>query len=234
VTSRDFKMRDLFVRPDPLVVLRDSNDGDKRARALRALKEPKRAGGSDQDQEMVLTLLTKSATADRQAVCRSAAIESLGRFQDPRAVESLVNAYYQAGTPMTAPNGVQQTNALFGVVGFPPDTVHVLRCQTLAALGQTKNPRALEHLLLVLRQPGSSGTDAERQAGLDERIAAGRALGSFDDPQVIEALLRVLETEKDVALRAACNGSLQKITRKKLPADARAWRETLQPQPAKP
>ena len=38
-----------FVKPDPLVVLRDSSDGDERAKALRALQEPKPNGGTDAD-----------------------------------------------------------------------------------------------------------------------------------------------------------------------------------------
>ena len=38
VTSRNFHLQALFVKPDPLVVLRDSTDGDDRAKAFRALQ----------------------------------------------------------------------------------------------------------------------------------------------------------------------------------------------------
>ena len=51
VTSRDFKIKSLWEpRPNPMVVLRDSTDGDERAKALRALQEPKQHGGSDTDE----------------------------------------------------------------------------------------------------------------------------------------------------------------------------------------
>ena len=54
VTSKDFKVQAMFVTPNPLLVLRDSTDGDKRAKALRALTEPKQNGGSDEDQDAVV------------------------------------------------------------------------------------------------------------------------------------------------------------------------------------
>ena len=38
VTSRDFAFKKMFVRPEPLEVLKDSHDGDERAKALRALR----------------------------------------------------------------------------------------------------------------------------------------------------------------------------------------------------
>src|SRR4051812_41835059 len=57
VTSRDFEFKTLFAKPNPFVVLRDSTDGDQRAEALRALREPKQNGGTDQDQETVVKIL---------------------------------------------------------------------------------------------------------------------------------------------------------------------------------
>src|SRR5271166_6353563 len=49
VTARDFNFKAYFFgpKPDPLVVLRDTTDGNKRARALASLKEPHQTGGSD-------------------------------------------------------------------------------------------------------------------------------------------------------------------------------------------
>src|SRR5690348_15957930 len=41
VTSRDFHLGEFFRKPNPFLVLRDSDDGNRRARALRALEEPK-------------------------------------------------------------------------------------------------------------------------------------------------------------------------------------------------
>src|SRR6202011_3617900 len=95
VTRRDFSVNRFFSHPDPLVVLRDSQDADDRARALRALREPLRNGGDVRDQDVVVTVLTTAAMSDRQIVCRLAAISALRHFQDPRAVEGLKEAYYR-------------------------------------------------------------------------------------------------------------------------------------------
>ena len=61
VTSRDFKVKSLFVQPDPLLVLQTSTDGDLRAKALRALKEPISHGGSQADQDEIMKLVTAAA-----------------------------------------------------------------------------------------------------------------------------------------------------------------------------
>ncbi len=97
VTSRDFHFSDLTGRTNPFLVLRDSEDGYRRARALRALEEPKQHGGSDRDQDAVVNILTAAATTERQPLCRLAAIEALGSFKDPRAVHALQEAYFNAG-----------------------------------------------------------------------------------------------------------------------------------------
>ena len=77
----------MFTKPNPLLVLRDSSDGDKRAKALRALREPKQYGGGDAEQEAIVSILTTAATTEKQPLCRLAAIQSLGHFKDPRAVK---------------------------------------------------------------------------------------------------------------------------------------------------
>ena len=208
VTSRDFSVNAFFVKPNPLLVLRDSPDGDKRARALRALHEPKQNGGTDQDQEMVVKVLTTAATSEKQPLCRLAAIQALGRFKDPRAVDGLTTAFYNASA-------------------FGPETATVLRCQALTALGETGNPTAVELLARVVREPPAEGTDTEKQQALDVRIAAARALGHFHHYQATEALVRVLQAEKDTALRDRAYESLQASTGKKLPPDAKAWEDFL-------
>src|SRR5436190_24238999 len=58
VTSRDFHFGEFFHKPNPYLVLRDSDDGNRRARALRALEEPKQHGGNDRDQDAVVNILT--------------------------------------------------------------------------------------------------------------------------------------------------------------------------------
>jgi hypothetical protein len=227
VTSRDFKVKSLWTpHPDPLVVLRDSTDGNERARALQALQEPKQHGGTDQQQEVVLRILATAAVNEPQPWCRLAAVQSLGRFKDPRAVTALKAAYDQANN--MAPSEIQQVGYQ-PARGFLPETAAALRCHALAALGQTQNPAAVDLLVRVVRQPPVEGTEQDRQEAMDERITAARALGKFNQPEATEALLKVLQTEKDVALRDRAADALQEITGKKLPADAKAWEEALHP-----
>jgi HEAT repeat protein len=228
VTSKDFKFKDLYTKPDPMEVLRTSTDGDRRAAALRRLQEPKQHGGTDQQQDEMIELLAKTATTDKQVLCRMAAIRTLGRFKDPRAAKALQMAYDQASGPDT-PVDVRTASYTAGAGNFMPENSTVLRCQTLVAMGETKDPATVDLLVRVLKQPPVDGTAEERQQNLDERIAAARALGNFNQPQAIEALLQVLKTEKDVALHDRAHESLQSATGKKLPADPQAWDEALHP-----
>jgi HEAT repeat protein len=208
VSSSEFSIGKLFYRPSPLAVLRDSKDGDHRARALRALKEPRQHGGSEADQDAVVAILTTAASSEHQALCRMAAIQSLRHFKDPRAVEGLKEAYYRAGS-------------------FNPDTATIIRCQALEALGDTRNPAAVELLVKVLREPPVEGPEQDRQQKMDERIAAARSLGQFKHYQAAEALVAVLRTEQDVALRDSAHSSLESATGKHLPADAQVWADFL-------
>src|SRR5262249_17765446 len=139
VTSRDFTFDALFNKPNPMLVLRDSPDGDKRAQALQALREPRQYGGSDAEQDAVGKILVAAATTEKQPLCRLAAIESLGHFKDPRAVGGLKEAFYNANS-------------------FTPDTATVVRCRALAALGETGSPDALELLVRVVREPQAEGS----------------------------------------------------------------------------
>jgi HEAT repeat protein len=223
VTSRDFNPRSLFVSPDPMEVLRHDPDGDHRAKALRALREPKQAGGTDQVQDEALAILTKAAVNDKQPWCRLAAIETLGRFQDPRAAQVLVSAYDQAANTRDPRNLVQQA-AYFPPAGtFQPETVATIRCQALLALGQTRSSAALDRLVGVVRQPPVEGAEQEQQLTMDERIAAARALANFNQPPAVEALVHVMQTEKDVALRNRARESLETITGRKIPPDFKDW-----------
>jgi HEAT repeat protein len=208
ITSREFSISTYFEKPNALLVLQDSPDGDKRAKALRALHEPKLYGGTDTDQDAVVKILIAAATTEKQPLCRLAAIDVLGHFKDPRAVEGLTTAFYNANS-------------------FGPDAATVIRCQALTALGQTANPAALELLVKVVREPPAEGPETDRQQALDVRSAAARALGGFNQYQATEALVHVLQTEKDVALRDRAHESLMASTGKKLPPDAKAWEELL-------
>src|SRR5262249_55099353 len=178
VTSRDFEFQSMFVKPNPLLVLRDSTDGDQRAKAMRALHEPAQHGGTAQEQELVIQILTTAAKTDKQPLCRLAAIQSLGECKDPRAAPALMDAFYSAKV-------------------FAPDTATIIQCQALTALGNTHDPAGVELLARVTKEPppAEDVTEHEKQQSLDIRIAAARALGNFKDNKAEEALVYVLKTE---------------------------------------
>jgi HEAT repeats/PBS lyase HEAT-like repeat len=209
VTARDFNFKTYFgAKPDPLVVLRDSTDGNQRAKALAALHEPEQLGGSVEEQDVVVKILVTAATQDRQPWCRRAAIATMGTFKDPRVVDALRDSYYSAGS-------------------FTPEIATVLRCQALEALGKVGNPAAVDFLVKVLREPPVEGAEQDKQQKTDERIAAARALGNFKHYQGTSALVEVLKTEQDVSLRESARVSLVSATGIELPADARQWDELL-------
>jgi HEAT repeat protein len=204
VTSRKFEFKNLYTKPDPFLVLKNSTDGDERAKALRALREPKANGGSDQDQEAVLKILATAATSDKQFLCRLAAIESLGRFRDPRAAEHLTNAFYNSGS-------------------FPAEMATRIQCQAVAALGETGNPAAIPLLTKVANGASGEGSELEKQQVMDVRIAAASALARFHDPRATESLIRILEKDKDVALCDCAFESLQKSIGRQLPPNFHDW-----------
>jgi hypothetical protein len=203
VTSRDFHFRNLYTRADPLTVLRDSQDGDARAKAMLALKEPRRNGGGAAEQEEAVRILTTAATADPQPLCRMAAIQALGRFQDPRAVPALISAYEAAGQ-------------------LPADVAGAVQSQALASLGETRQPGAAVTFLVKAanRQPPAEASDRERQQARDTRLAAVRALRNYDgSPEVATAMTRLMQSEKDVALRDRARETYVKVTGTEPPAD---------------
>jgi HEAT repeat protein len=218
VTDRNFEFKSLWSKPNPLVVLNESADGTQRAKALRALREPNQFGGTQTDQETIVKIVTTAAVSEHTAVSRIAAIESLTKFRDPRATQALIAAYYASDGYRTAQGDS---------VKYPGDMASMIRCQSLRALGEQGNPAAVEHLVTVLRQPAARGAELDRQMVMDERITAARALAKYNDPRAEEALLNVLRTEKDIALKDRAYESLQTATGKKLPPDPKAWEDAL-------
>ncbi len=201
VTSRDFHMRNLFQRPEPLAVLRESTDGDARAKAMRALKEPRRNGGGDTEQEEVVKLLTAAAVSDPQPLCRLAAIEALGRFEDPRAVPALRSAYETAAQ-------------------LPAEVAGPIQSQALVALGRTHQAAAVTFLVQTANQPmPADAGDRERQQVRDNRVAAVRALKNYEgSPEVADAMAKLAQAEKDVALRDRARETYAKVTGSEPPA----------------
>jgi HEAT repeat protein len=203
-----------FNPPDPVQVLASgTTDGNARARAIVRLKEPALNGGSERDQEYVVLLLTKAAKEDPQMWCRLKSIEKLGEFKDPRATTALIDAYYAAEN-------------------FAPDNRKVLREQSLEALGKVgdRDPQAVDLLVRVVSAPpvdAGKSSEEDKQMYLDERIAAARALSNCKNYRATEALVQVLRSEKDVALRDRAHDALVASTGKKLPPDPSAWENLL-------
>jgi HEAT repeat protein len=208
LTNRNNTWTGVFVKPDPLQVLASSSDGAKRGQALGALREPLQHGGSQADQEKYLEFLSTAALHDNEPLCRLGAIRALGKYKDPRAAKILEDVYLQR-------------------LPFTPELNTIIRQQSLASLEQTGNAEARHLLIRVARQPGAApeGAFADRQQTLDERLTAIRALSRYKQYDSCEALVYVLETEKDVALRDRAHESLESITGKDMPKEAKAWRD---------
>jgi hypothetical protein len=230
VTSHDFEFKNLWSpEPNPLLVLRDSKDGDKRAKALARLQEPKQHGGSDADQDAIVSILVTAAKTDPQPLCRLSAIQALANFHDPRAAQGLSDAFF-AVTVEDSKKGPMTTESFATNTAFPPDTANIIQCEALTALGKTKSPVAVELLARVAR-PGPTtiveASEVDKQQNRDLRLAAVRALGNFSHYQATEALVVVLQKDKDVALHDRALESLQASTGKKLPDDPKAWDDLL-------
>src|SRR5262249_5506053 len=93
--------------------------------------------------------------------------------------------------------------------------------------GETGHADAAPLLVRVVGQPPTRGSEQDRQQTLDERIAAARALETVRHPQATDALLRVLKTEKDVALRNRAHESLEALTGLRVAPDAAEWETAL-------
>ncbi len=262
VTSRNFREQpfktvgQVIVPEDPVVVLRADppRTGDERAKAMHRLKEPIYNKGTQLDQDQIIDILAQSATRDPSPVLRFAAIEALGRFEDPRAVSILILAYQQADgqpdpmDPLKKPatetgivpiGGLSAGRAptriggesfpLTGPTGFPPDTVATLRCRCLESLGRTHKPDAARFLAAVA---GASGLDVKPPGydDLEVRQAAVRALGQCRQPEAVVALAYVLNAEanKDVTLARGAHKGLVRLTGQKHPPDPQRWNEVVQ------
>jgi hypothetical protein len=263
VTSQDFRRQPFktlgeAVAPEDAVVALSADPprpGDERARAMRRLKEPIRHEGTQEEQDRMIAVLEKAATKDPSPVLRFAAVEALGRFDDPRAVAILMQAYQnaeghpEAGAPKKpaatettivpvaglsagrAPtrSGARDPFPLTGPTGFPPDTVAAIRCRCLESLGSTNKPEAARFLSAVA---GASGPDIAPAGSEDREVrqAAVRGLGQCRQPEAVAALATVLKQQsgKDPTLTYRAHAGLVRLTGKRLPPDPQAWGEVVQ------
>jgi hypothetical protein len=215
VTSRDFNVHDYLFPPGPLAVLEKSDDGTARAHALASLREPLQTGGTQKDQDVYVEILTKSATGDRDPLCRIGAIKALGRFKDPRAADVL--------------RSVTEQNLTFSA-----DLSNLIRQEALQSLAETGQPVAVRRLIEVAKEPPAEGSAQDKQEVLDRRLTAIRGLGKYNYPEATDTLVVILQTDKDVAVRKRAHESLQAATGKDLPPNPQAWAEHLHPEMRRP
>lgn len=226
ITSRDFKVQDLYKTPDPMTVLRENPDGDARAKAMNRLKEPAKNGRSAEQDEAV-AILSRQAVSAPEPLCRLAAIAALGRFDDARTTAPLIQAYNSAGAEKS----------------FTPDIARQVQTAAVTALGRKRQPEAVALLVQAASKPeqerkpataqpasfpgDSPRVDTDTPAAREIRLAAVRALGVSRSPQAIPVLLSHL-SDKDVAIRDEAQKSLESITgRKNVPPDAQAWQTAI-------
>jgi hypothetical protein len=215
-----------YIPEDPMEVLRTDppRDGDEIASAMRRLKEPLLNRGTQEDQDIIVNMLSKAACSDHSPVIRMEAIKALGRFQDPRGVGALMVAYQKAHgrkdyepEPAPKPKPVVQASAKTGGKpnalpsladlglditkspnDYQPEWVTAIRCRALEALGRTGRVEAVAFLSSVA---GGAGQDVvpEGSEDRDVQLAAVRALGSCRHPEAVIALARVLNQAATVS-----------------------------------
>lgn len=235
---REAPLKSMFTQEDPITVLRNRVDGNDRANAMQRLKEPAKDGKSQAEQDEALQLLWNAAGTDPSPIVRVAAIDALGRFDDPRAVRLLMDAYQKAAgvpsDPARAANAdvTQASNidpdAPLGPTGFEPSFVTMLRQRTIVAMSGKQDPEAVAFLAKVATTAAPTGGDQDIDR--DVRAAAVRGLGQMRSKEAAVALAAVLKQEatRDVVLAQNAHQGLKHLTGKDLPADPDEWSKVVQ------
>jgi HEAT repeat protein len=248
VTSRRFRDKPfgvMFGSEDALQTLRDTppEDAETRSRMIRKLKEPLKAGLGQDVQDEVMQTLSNEATQSKSAWMRVSAIEALTRFEDPRRIEILANAYHYAnGKPgattgaesgsvkqVKAENPVLSLASFYTTKGFAPDQVANIRCRAIEGLAKANDPQAVEFLARIAegREFGvnedPTSKDYVRQRAVD-------GLGKIRHKEAVVALQKVLAAEsgRDVALTSIAHQGLKDLTGKNAPADPEQWNAIVQ------
>ena len=234
----------LFKSEDPMTVLRTKISGSERAVAMRKVKEPAANGGSAAEQDEVMQILAQAATGDPSPVVRTAAIDALGRFRDPRGVQVLIAAYRKAdgiaessvlaAAPTIEPAGslgkreVDELQGLSGPMGFQPELTTTIRQRAATSLAQSNRAEAVAFLTRIAVGDGKGS--AEKGDDREARVAAVRGLGTMRQKPAVVALSQVLqvETGKDLVLASRAHEGLVDLTGKNLPADPAKWNSVVQ------
>jgi hypothetical protein len=239
----DAPIHNMFHADEPTEVLRKNQEADARSKAMLAIKEPKRNGGTDAEQDEMLQLLATAATSDKQPYCRMCALKTLGSWEDPRTAQIILAAYQNAPneSPLdktTPETGVVQagrrTRSLGPVSSYTADLIITIRCQALESLGKKRTAEGLALLCQVastpakrdvkssdldMLTPGNSGQDQQ-----DLRLAAIRALANFKgDIDAAQTLYRVMKSERDAGLKSRAYLSLVEVTGQSYKPDAPEW-----------
>lgn len=241
---REAPFKTIIRNDDPVQVLRNAPEGDDRVWAMQNLKEPILNGGSETDQAEIMQILGQTATTDRSGLCRLAAIETLSRFQDPRVPDLLTAAYQNAtGEPppqTTSPDGVVPVGLrtrLFArsTNSFTPETITSVQVKALEAMGQARSANGLNLLCEVAGTPVTRRELSPDEVALpieevvnkfDIRLAAIRALANYvGESKPIPILVRILQVERDVALKNRAHESLMTITGQRFSHESEPWLE---------
>ena len=244
---RDAPFKTMFSPDDPMLVLRTRVEGGERAKAMRRLEEPIKNGRPQAEQDEALQMLEQAATENPSPVVRTAAIDALGRFSDPRAIAILVSAYHQADgrpmaqqpatTPATAVTSIRQVGArgapadplgLGAPTGFAPEFASTIRTCAIASLARSSKPEAVAFLARVAT--GDTARAGEQADDRDVRLAAVRGLGEMHQKESVVALAKVLQTDagRDVVMTSRAHEGLVKLTGKDLPPEPDKWNAIVQ------
>jgi vesicle coat complex subunit len=169
-----------------------------------------------------------SALKDEDGDVRRAAAGALGELKDPRAVEPLISALKDENVSVreAAAASLEEINPKWReteeakrkvpeFISALKDENSVVRMVAVWALGELKDPRAVEPLISALK-------DENRDV---RRVAAG-ALGELKDPRAVEPLISALKDENGSVRRAAA-ASLLEITGEDFGEDEAKWRDWL-------
>jgi hypothetical protein len=211
----------LFSDEDPMTVLRTSTDGHARAKAMLKLEQP----NSPQEANEALGYLSDAAIKDTSPVVRSAAIDALGRFNDPQTFNLLYAAYQQSNGPQASQTGI--TN-LYNTNGYSPEVITMLKSRALESMAKTGRPEAVRFVAEVAmkQEDIKNSTTVDR----DVRLAAVRSLGMVKTKESAQILLNIMNNEsiRDTAVSNRAHEGLVKLTGANYqPGDAK-WSEIAQ------
>ena len=188
---------------EPLISALKDKDINLRKAAAKALGEIK-------DPRAVEFLI--SALKDKESYVRYAAAKVLGEIEDPRAIAPLISAlwdedievYEAAVEALDKINPkwmetVEAKNKVTEFINALKDENSCLRYVAAEALGEIKDPRAVEPLIFALK---------DEESGV--RSAAAKALGKIEDPRAVEPLISALK-DKDWDVREAAAEALGEI-----------------------